>query len=454
MIGIPHPYLTGHLDGIGGHLKQKLEDFIVEEVPLYHPLDRGEHTFVFIEKSDFSTLEAMERISHELSIPLREFGFAGLKDRKGITRQVLSIRGASPEKLLRLQLPQIRILWARLHTNKLRVGHLRGNRFRIRIRDVEPDLKKLTRIIQEIQQLGLPNFFGPQRFGNRGDAYQIGRALLKRDYEQAIRRFLGYPMATERNPHVVEARRCFMAGDLKGAYEKYPRSYRQERQILEYLMRANGTYRGAIRLFSGPVRRLYFSAFQAYLFNRALERRLAESENSPGRLYTGDLAWIHRSGAVFRVTEVNREQPRAESFEISPSGPIFGTKMVQPEGLQGRIENDLLLEEEILPNAFKQLVPGLHMEGARRPMRVPVRELRYELQDKDLLLEFFLPKGSYATTFLREFMKNEELPPVYLDTGCALSGSQSTALRGAEKEAEPADLEADDEPPVGDISEC
>ena len=417
MIGIPHPYLTEGIPGVGGYLKQELEDFIVEEIPLYHPVDHGEHTFFEVEKRDLSTPEALERIAHALNLPLRDLGFAGLKDRKAVTRQVLSARLAGPERVLALEIPQIRILWARLHTNKLRTGHLRGNRFRIRLRDIEGDAATVDRIIAEVQRRGLPNFFGPQRFGNRGDAFRIGRALLLKDHEGAVRRLLGYPSSTEKNPHVIEARCRFMAGDLRGALEEFPRSYRQERQILEQLIRSGGNCRSAVRYFAEPVRKLYVSAYQSHLFNRILERRLAECGNDPSRIHAGDLAWIHRSGAVFKVLDAQREQPRADVFEISPSGPIFGIKMIQPEGLQGGIEASVLAQEGLVPKVFNQLMPGLHMEGGRRPLRVPIRELHQEILGKDLCLEFFLSKGSYATTFLREIMKSDEIPPGILEDG-------------------------------------
>lgn len=464
MLGIPHRYLTAHLPGVGGQIKQELEDFVVEEVPLYHPSDQGEHCFFEVEKSDLSTLEAVERIAYELVIPVGEFGFAGLKDRKGITRQVISVRLIPPSRVLALHIPQIRILWARLHSNKLRVGHLRGNRFRIRVRGIEPDAVKVERIVDEIRRRGLPNFYGPQRFGNRGDAFRVGRALLQRNPEYAVRRLLGYPSETERNPHVVEARNRFMAGNLTGALEEFPRSYRLERQVLDSLIRSGGNFRKAVKVFSPHVKKLYFSAYQSYLFNRILERRLEESAGDPGRLFAGDLAWIHRSGAVFKVVEAEREQFRADALEISPSGPVFGIKMVQPGGLQSMIENEILTGEGLLPTSFNALMPGLHLEGGRRPLRVPVRELRYEVMGSDIVLEFFLPKGSYATTFLREIMKNEEVPAGYDAPDDAGGPPAEAPVEGAlavpppdvlvtplglgdGRTADP-DLEADDEPPL------
>ncbi len=432
MIGIPHRYLTADLPGVGGEFKRCLEDFIVEEVPLYSPSDQGEHTYFEVEKTDLSTIEAIERISHGLGVALRELGFAGLKDRKGITRQVFSVRLVPPERVLAIHSPQIKVLWARLHTNKLRVGHLRGNRFRIRIRDVEPDRRRLDGIVGAMLTAGIPNFYGPQRFGVRGDAFRIGRALLKKDPELAVRRLLGHPAATERNPHVVEARRRFMAGDLPGALESYPRSYRQERQVLEHLIRSGGNFKSVLRCLSEPVKKLYYSAYQSFLFNRLLDARLEATESRPGSLWAGDLAWIHRNGAVFKVMDAGVEQSRADDFEISPSGPIFGKRMPLPEGRQADLEAKLLVEEGLRHATFHCLMPGLHMEGGRRPLRVPLREFRMELEGNDLFLSFFLPKGAYATTLLREIMKNDEVPPGYTTADTEQDWTAPAARRAEE----------------------
>src|SRR5262249_3557815 len=144
-------------------------DFMVEEVPLYLPSGRGEHTYFEIEKTDLSTPEALERLGRALNQDVKAFGYAGLKDRKGITRQTISIQGVDPDTVLGITVPQISILWARLHQNKLRIGHLKGNRFRICIRGVLPEAEKLIQpILGVLLEKGVPNYFGPQRFGNRG----------------------------------------------------------------------------------------------------------------------------------------------------------------------------------------------------------------------------------------------------------------------------------------------
>ena len=129
-------YLTAHIPGIGGIFKESDEDFLVTEIPAYLPCGEGEHLFVEIEKRGITTLEAIRRIGRALNLPEREIGYAGMKDSRGITRQTISLPRIRLEAALELDIPGIRILSALRHRNKLKLGHLRGNRFRVRVRGV------------------------------------------------------------------------------------------------------------------------------------------------------------------------------------------------------------------------------------------------------------------------------------------------------------------------------
>ncbi len=418
MMGIPHPYLTAHLPGVGGVIKQSPEDFIVEEVPLYTPVDRGEHTYFEIEKTDLSTPEALGRLSRALKINIREFGYAGLKDRKGITRQIFSIAHVDPELVLKLEISQLKVIWARLHTNKLRIGHLRGNRFRIRVRGIALDSSsRIAEILEVLVAKGVPNYYGPQRFGNRGDAHRVGRAFLRRDDRSAIRRILGHPSDTEHNPHVLRARELFMAGEWQQALSVFPGSYREELRLLQYLIQAGENYEGAKRRLDDSSRKMYFTAYQSFLFNVCLSERLRRTEGDLSCFFGGDLAFLHRNGAVFQVEDPEKETARSAAFEISPSGPIFGIRMPSASGMEGEIEESVLGREGLRAEDFHSLAPRLRLEGGRRPYRVQMADLVTRVGNSDLYLEFFLPKGSYATTVLREITKNEVVPVAFYEDG-------------------------------------
>src|SRR5450756_1185887 len=131
-----HPYLTSQVPGIGGAIKESPEDFQVNEIPSYLPCGSGEHCYLTIEKRGITTLEAIRRIADNLKIQERDIGYAGMKDAVGVTRQAISVQWLDPEKALALELDAVRVLSAERHSNKLKLGHLKGNRFHVAIRGV------------------------------------------------------------------------------------------------------------------------------------------------------------------------------------------------------------------------------------------------------------------------------------------------------------------------------
>ena len=416
MIGLPHSYLSSEFPGIGGSIKGELEDFVVEEIPLYHPCGEGEHVYFRIEKRDLTTHAAIRILSRHLGRNFEDFGYAGLKDRKGVTRQTISLGGIDVDDVLDLDLDKMRILSAERHLNKLRLGHLQGNHFKLRIRGVSEDANELAEpILARIEELGLPNYFGPQRFGNRGDSHWIGCAFLLKDSRSAIRRILGHPSAAEKNPAVVAARYLFLQFRWREALERFPGSYREEKKLLTYLLRVGEKYKGAARLVQRNIMRLYFSAFQSYLFNAVLEERMRSAGGDPGRLFEGDVAHRHDDGVTFYVEDPVAEEERLKRFEISPTGPMFGRKMRIPRGYASEVESGVLTGQHLRHEDFHHLQQGWRMGGGRRPLRVPVTGLSRHLDEEGMVIEFFLPRGSYATTLLRELMKNELVSSAYAD---------------------------------------
>jgi len=281
---------------------------------------------------------------------------------------------------------------------------------------VSADADELAKpILERIEQQGLPNYFGPQRFGNRGDSHWVGRAFLMRDSRSAVRRILGHPCVTEYNPDVVAARHLFMQFRWREALERFPGSFREERKLLIYLLRVGEKYKGAAKLIHHGLMRLYFSAFQSYLFNTVLDERMSASAGDPGRTFAGDVACLHDNGANFSIEDLEVEQERLEKFEISPTGPMFGAKMLIPGGWAGELESAVLDRQGLSHKDFHHLQQVWRMKGLRRSLRVPVTGLSWSVDEEGMVIEFFLPKGSFATTLLRELMKNETVPPAYQD---------------------------------------
>jgi tRNA pseudouridine13 synthase len=173
------PLLTPDLPGTGGWMVE-ISDFQVEEIPSYTPCGAGEHCMALIEKRDLTTQEAIRRLCDALGLDAGAAGYAGLKDRHGVTRQWVSLHRGEPARALGVRIPGLTVLEAGLHHNKLRTGHLRGNRFRVLLRGVRPDADALARpILERLAGEGLPNFFGEQRFGRRGDNADRGLELLR-----------------------------------------------------------------------------------------------------------------------------------------------------------------------------------------------------------------------------------------------------------------------------------
>jgi tRNA pseudouridine13 synthase len=398
-------YLTEGLPGTGGVLKRKPEDFVVEEIPLYEPNDEGDHTFFWVEKHGISTPEAVRRLGRELGVPGTKIGYAGLKDARAVTRQVMSLEHVPPKQIMSLDVRNIKIHWARRHTNKIRVGHLKGNRFRIRARNLGPDALEIARTILPIlERRGAPNYFGRQRFGTKGDSHVVGRLILEGRRKEALDQILGVPTPHERDPVVRRARGLYHEGRWQDALKAFPHTFLMERRALGTLERTKGNHEAAFWTISRRFLRLYVSAYQSLLYNRLLERRLDELD----RMREGDLAFLHDRGAVFLVEDAEREQPRCDAFEISPTAPLFGTRMPRTSGRTGR-EEEVVLEEEGIELEQFAISTGLVCRGERRAARIPLRDLAVEeVENDDLLFTFTLPRGCYATVVLREIMKSPE----------------------------------------------
>lgn len=326
---------------IPGRAKVEPEDFVVEEVPAYLPKGSGTHLFLRIEKRGLSTPDAVRKIAGALGKRERDIGFAGLKDAQAVSRQWLSVEHVDRAKAAALAFPDLRVLDVGLHDNKLRAGHLRGNRFTIVLRDVGPaHLADLEANLAWLVANGALNWFGEQRFGKRGANLQKGLdILLDRDPQKAARR------------------------------------------VPQHLYK------------------LILSAVQSEAFNRVLAHRL----DTTAQVLDGDIAFLHASGAAFAVTDAKAEQARCATFEISPSGPLPGPRCLRASLEPGRIEDTALEELGITHEHFAALPRDSH-PGARRPLRIPVLGAAARSVTDGLEVAFELPAGAYATAVLRELL--------------------------------------------------
>lgn len=342
------PFLTNRRPGIGGNLKHVPADFLVEEIPSYPPSGSGDHLFLCIEKEDVSAEQFTKRLVRGLGVKRSEIGMAGMKDRRAITRQYVSVPARCHEAVASWEQHDIRILSAVRHGNKLKTGHLRGNRFTIRVREPftcshEIVLDRASAIAEEIGRRGFPNFYGTQRFGHQGETLAMGLALLR--------------------------------GEITASTVRRKR----DRSIL----------------------RLALSAVQSELFNRALADRIDRDDFET--VLPGDVMRKRDSGGLFVAEDAAAEQLRFESGETDITGPMFGPRMIRPGGTTAAVEI-ALLQDAVLPlEAFQQhkkLTPG-----SRRAFRVMPTGLDVSPDPDGIVVKFSLPAGAYATVLLREFMK-------------------------------------------------
>lgn len=346
LIPEPLPFLTPDLPGVGGVLKDAPEDFLVEEIPAYEPSGEGEHLFLWLEKRDVSAEELERHLARVLDVSRSEIGMAGLKDRRAVTRQYVSVPIRSEAKLENLESAGIRVLRFARHRNKLKTGHLKGNRFSILLRDASPEaFSRCEQIAERLRGIGFPNYYGEQRFGQDGNTLRTGFQLL--------------------------------AGEI----------------TKQKLLRSRG------RSFL----RLALSAVQSELFNRALAMRV--NHHSIHRVVLGDVMQVTASGGLFVTEDAEAGQKRFDAGEIVTTGPIFGPKMRKPQGEPGLMESEILEESGLNEEHFRRfskLTPG-----GRRAYLIRPTEFQVNKEPAGIRFEFTLPAGCYATMLLREFQKLE-----------------------------------------------
>ena len=183
------PLLTPDLPGCGGRIRARDDDFEVEEVPSYEPCGTGDHLFLWVEKRGMAPEFFARQLAQRLGVPAGAVGTAGLKDRYAVTRQWVSVPKEAEAKLGRADGDGIRVLKTGRHTNKLKPGHLRGNRFHILIRDADRNAP-VDAILDRIRTQGLPNFYGPQRFGWGGSTVELGLQCLAGKASRRLRPFV------------------------------------------------------------------------------------------------------------------------------------------------------------------------------------------------------------------------------------------------------------------------
>lgn len=335
------PYITSELPGIGGEIKSEPEHFIVEEIPLYEPGGTGDHIYVRISRDGWNTRDLIKRLADIFELKDVDIGCAGQKDKHARAIQTFSLLlPKMPETLAARKIEEalpVEVQGVKRHNNKLKTGHLLGNRFTIILAGPANEaLESAEKTAAMIKKRGLANYYGVQRFGADGDNAIRGKEIL----------------------------------EGKGPRQKW-------------------------------MKKFLLSAFQSQLFNTWLAGRI--NDGLFESLLTGDIAKKTDTGGLFEVEDAEVELDRFESGAITYTGPIFGSKMRWAKGRAGDMERNVLDEAGVTIEMLKKA----RLDGSRRPARIFLPDLSVEPHEKGLKFEFALPKGSYATTVMREFTKQE-----------------------------------------------
>ena len=415
-------YLTD-TPGLGGRLRSRIEDFIVVENFIKPPIDQnGSYTIAVVKVSNWETNRLLRHLSYELGLHRNSIGFAGTKDKRAVTTQLMSF----PTPTSRLESLNIKDVWITdtyRSRKKITLGDLIGNSFEIAIRDFEKDLDEARGIINRNMEIiektgGFPNFFGIQRFGAiRPTTHLMGERIVKKDFEGAVMTYVGNPMEGDSR----ESREVRVLAEETRDWEKlieiYPPAYTFERSMIGHLIRRPDDYLGALRKLPTNLLLMFIHAYQSHFFNEMLTRRI-EKKIPPNEAQVGDMVIATDIRGVpdrKRIIPVNANniqkiQRRIDEGKAYITAAAIGTEVELARGVQGEIEREVLLEWKVDRKDFNiSDIPRISSKGIRREIVAPVKKFHSEIDEERILLKFDLFKGCYATSLLREFMKSENV---------------------------------------------
>ncbi len=332
-------------------LKAQFSDFQVDEELGFQPSGEGEHVFVQLRKTDLSTTDTARHLARITGVHGRDIGYSGMKDRRGECSQWFSIKMPAGEESSLADLADERLELLQLARNhrKLRIGSHRNNRFQLLLRNCQGEAADYERRLQALQAEGVPNYFGVQRFGR-------GMSNLE--------------------------------------------------QVLKLFRDSDGPGGSGSRHKRG----MLYSAARAYLFNQVLSRRLEEGNWC--QYQAGDVLNLDGSNRCFLVPDGgwdDKLQARLQEFDIHLTGPLPGLVGSKDKYISRGIAADI---ENAVLEKYPELLAGLcqhGLEAGRRPLRFRVHDLNWQWQqEQNLLLQFTLSKGAYATSLLRELCQTDE----------------------------------------------
>ncbi|PSG99755.1 MAG: tRNA pseudouridine(13) synthase TruD [Nanohaloarchaea archaeon SW_4_43_9] len=372
------------IPGIKGEIKEQVNDFIVEELASHQTDEDGDHLIVKLRKQNMTTMEAVSKLSNMLHISKNRIGYAGNKDKRAVTEQHISIQGVSQEDVNQVFTDEFELEVVG-RNGHIGLGNLDANRFEIALRQLKLPIEDIrNRALKIVEEMDgkFPNYFGKQRFGSaRPITHQVGRLILQENYEEAVWTYIAKPYDQEYKSIRKIRDELWETREVEDAAEKFPEQYRYEKALLYHLTKNPGDYKGAIKRLPDGLQQLFIHAYQSWVFNRALSQLIKDGWYEP-------------------------------EYEV----PLVGYKTDLKDGKPENLIEEILEEENVSQEDFRlQNFPDLRSEGTYRRAFADFRnfdvleigEDNLNMNMNKMTVKFDLPKGAYATVFLREIMKND-----------------------------------------------
>ena len=413
--------------GTGGKLRFSPEDFFVKEISKYPQEEQnGKYTIADITAVNWETNILIREISKRLRISRNRISFAGTKDKRAKTTQLMSFYNVPAERISKLNIKDVSLENIYFSNKSVEIGDLVGNHFEIIIRNLreETNIKQINSIASSILDVGgFPNFFGIQRFGViRPITHVVGKNIVKGDLKKAVMSYIANPIKGENDDAFMIREKLQRDLDFNEALKYYPRYLTFEKAILNKLVVKPDDFIGAITELPKNLLTMFIYAYQSFLFNKILSERI--KNNIPlNQAIIGDIVLPIRKGIIdqknikVKNNNINKVNKQISNGKAVVSSILIGCDSEFSNGKMGEIEHKIVEKEKIDPRDFIITdIPKISSSGSRRGLLATVKKLDYKMFADDLnhgkntlFLKFDLDKGSYATSLLREFMKTEDI---------------------------------------------
>jgi tRNA pseudouridine13 synthase len=426
-------------EGIGGRIKESVDDFIVEEVlvdgtkasvtgvvparVIGSSATKQHFLLCLMVKRNWDTFIATKNVAGSLGIDQARVQFAGIKDAKAFTAQHITLQGITAEEAAKIDIKGVKVIPIGYIREMISLFYLLGNNFTITTKNIsateEQAKQQIEDTIQELTQIGgIPNYFGHQRFGTtRPITHLVGKALSQGNFEEATMMFLGKPSPYE-HPESRKARMQLQeTHDFKAAAENFPKQLRFERMMLMHLANNPTDYVGAFQRLPQKLQALFVQAHQSYLFNRFLSERMKRGLPLNEAVVGDFVVGVERSGLPMTsmeksVTAENLAQVNAsvKLGKLRVALPIFGLRQKLSGGVMGEVEQEVLVSEGLAgKEVWLNELSRAGGKGGLRTVLTPVKDFKLiGVEGGCVRTSFMLLRGCYATILLREIMKPQD----------------------------------------------